>query len=368
MKDNFNIEELFRSNLESLEADVSPNAWTNIQQGLQAQGAVAATVAAKTGLSLFVKSIIIGSGIVAATVAGVYLFNDDEPQVTADNSIVAIDDSQLSAENQSKTLTDNLNTEPGIVDWTLDSDNGEDNSSLQVKTDIPNSPNNNSDKSISKTDDVKDPAKTDVANNDDKTDPDDSKTDVKDKAKNDGKQILADPIDTKVSASLQVINVNKAEPAHYRFVSNAINCDNVSWDFGDGTTGEGFEIEHKYAKPGEYRVTMNYSKDYEGFSEGITITVESKSAIGIIPNIISPNGDRLNDFFCIQTKEIEKLTIVITDLKGNTVFESSEVDFEWYGTNMFGEKVEGGSYFYQIVAVGYDGTVISRQGYVELTK
>ena len=51
MKDNLNIEELFQDKFSSFEGSVSPDAWANIQQGMNAAG-VAGTTAA-TGNELF---------------------------------------------------------------------------------------------------------------------------------------------------------------------------------------------------------------------------------------------------------------------------------------------------------------------------
>ena len=67
MKDNLNIEQLFRDKFSSFEGEVSPNAWANIQQGLST-GAVV-----KTGLSTALKTALISGGIVAASVVGLFL-------------------------------------------------------------------------------------------------------------------------------------------------------------------------------------------------------------------------------------------------------------------------------------------------------
>lgn len=56
----------------------------------------------------------------------------------------------------------------------------------------------------------------------------------------------------------------------YRFVFVGTNADNVTWDFGDGETGEGFTVEHEYSKPGTYTVTCTATNEY--VEDGQTLT------------------------------------------------------------------------------------------------
>jgi gliding motility-associated-like protein len=41
-----------------------------------------------------------------------------------------------------------------------------------------------------------------------------------------------------------------------KFIDQSINADFWCWDFGDGTTGSGKEINHRYRAPGKYSVTL----------------------------------------------------------------------------------------------------------------
>ena len=74
MKDNINIEELFKSKFDNFEGNVDPSAWANIQQGINA-AAVWGTVA--TGLSGIAKVAII-VGVVSVTAVSAWYFSGDK--------------------------------------------------------------------------------------------------------------------------------------------------------------------------------------------------------------------------------------------------------------------------------------------------
>ena len=74
-----------------------------------------------------------------------------------------------------------------------------------------------------------------------------------------------------------------------------------------------------------------------------------------LPNVFTPNGDGNNDFFTIPKVDLTDFSLVILDEKGKTIFTSTDLDFNWDGTTLNGEKASVGNYVYFITAKDLSG-------------
>ncbi len=83
-----------------------------------------------------------------------------------------------------------------------------------------------------------------------------------------------------------------------------------------------------------YFVSVAYGKGCS-LSDSVTVEVVEDEGEVIIPNIFTPNGDGVNDFFYITSKALSRLDVRIFDRWGNKVFESNSIDFKWDGVNQF---------------------------------
>lgn len=73
---------------------------------------------------------------------------------------------------------------------------------------------------------------------------------------------------------------------------------NILWDFGDGQSeSSGYTVEHNYNSWGDYVVTLSLSSS-DGCSSSISHTVTLEADL-VFPNVITPNGDGVNDVFAI---------------------------------------------------------------------
>jgi gliding motility-associated-like protein len=196
----------------------------------------------------------------------------------------------------------------------------------------------------------------------------------------------ADPINTDVTDNTEsnVKDVNKPEEKiltifpsgrvnivstddiyEFNFEANSVNAVKIEWNFGDGKLSADENPKHRYAKPGNYTVSLLLiSSDHEVYEETKKITIESSASIDNIPNVITPNGDRINDEFIIKSNDIESFSIEINDQFGNKIFESNHANFAWDGTDMSGNTVKKSVYVYYINAVGYDGTTFKIPGQI----
>lgn len=88
------------------------------------------------------------------------------------------------------------------------------------------------------------------------------------------------------SSTAPAPNITESGTRTFKFVWTGENAERVIWDFGDGKTGEGFQIVHTYAKNGTYKYTCT----------GINSIGES-SVSGIIT--VDVSDDSLSEFVLI---------------------------------------------------------------------
>ncbi|MFT5818801.1 MAG: gliding motility-associated-like protein [Crocinitomix sp.] len=372
MKDNLNIEELFQDKFSSFEGEVSPDAWANIQQGMAA-GAAGTT--AVTGMSLLMKGVIAG-GIVAATVTSVYLFSDSTKQeITPEDNLVV--------NNQVDNGTNNI-----VVDQPLQGEDLPNNTIDGLNVSVDNVTDQTNTETVS---DVSDDGVIDnsgvVPNNVVVSDPQTDNVSTNGGNENGGTPNVApdrvvipspindptpgtidkDPIvEKQISSDLIIEPGNEFAPTTYAFHANSQNAESVEWLFEDGTVLNGDDVEYTFEKAGTYQVEMLVHGKGQLDSKTIEVIIKSSSSINTLPNIITPNGDRTNDFFAISTTDIETFEIKITDLQGRVLFESTDVNFRWYGTNLGGEELPAGNYIYSFFARGVDGTEFKKADQIKI--
>ena len=115
----------------------------------------------------------------------------------------------------------------------------------------------------------------------------------------------------------------------------------ISWDFGDSTTSTDDFPSHSYQNDGTYTVTLIAYNEY-GCSDTISRAVLMIDDVLQIPNVITPNGDGINDAFIIEN--IDKYpysTLTILNRWGNVVYEINGYDNTWDAKDQ-----PGGTYYY----------------------
>ena len=79
-----------------------------------------------------------------------------------------------------------------------------------------------------------------------------------------------------------------------------------------------------------------------------------------LPNVFTPNNDGDNDVFTIQSKGLKDFSLVVMDMKNNTVFKTSDPDFVWNGMTLNGEMVESGNYVYYLMALDENNKPVNK--------
>lgn len=346
MKDNLNIEQLFRDKFSSFEGEVSPNAWANIQQGLST-GAVV-----KTGLSTALKTALISGSIVAASVVGFYLFSGDDQQEKTQEPIsntIPVEPSQLAQTDLSNdeiaaNTTNNVNN--SVVNT-----NGTANPSVDIRNSGSAVGHITPDGSFLAgggivTPNGSDPGTSATVNPPDKV------------------VINGDVQSTQENPLTASISANEKGDLLYEFTVSGENIKSVLWNYGDGLVGQGEEVSHKYRKPGKYVVEATIvGTNGETIKQSTSIEIIAKSKLDVEANVITQNDDGQNDYFLMKNvNEIETFSIIITNKNGLPVWQSSDVNFKWFGTYQSGDFVEKGTYYYQYFGRGVDGVEYPGRG------
>ena len=133
-----------------------------------------------------------------------------------------------------------------------------------------------------------------------------------------------------------------------RFTSLASGAQNWFWDFGDGKTSAEANPVHTYSQPGDYEVTLTVT-DVNGCVSSVSQRPFSVYAPDLlIPNVMTPNGDGINDAFEVIYTGRERFFLQIYDRWGQTYFSTSNPNQGWNGNNSGGAAAKEGVYFYRI--------------------
>ena len=98
------------------------------------------------------------------------------------------------------------------------------------------------------------------------------------------------------------------KPHEFEFLANN-GGDVVTWDFGDGDTGTGFEINHSYDEPGVYTVVATSSS---------TDQIQSKRLIITVDRMATVESDNME---CVCAPTAKSTIIDLIPLVGTTSFE-----------------------------------------------
>ncbi len=143
------------------------------------------------------------------------------------------------------------------------------------------------------------------------------------------------------------------------------------WNFGNGqilnTTSDGIQtITYSGVGTAVVQLTANNGICSDLDTLHILI-IPFPDPILNIPNVFSPNGDGVNEFFSIETMYVEALLVKVFNRWGNIVSEFNGLVTGWDG-NVNGNEASDGVYFYTYIATGINGKELSGHGNVTLIR
>jgi gliding motility-associated-like protein len=112
---------------------------------------------------------------------------------------------------------------------------------------------------------------------------------------------------------------------------------NYEFQWQDGSKNDSYQVTDF----GEYWVK---AKNACGEVSDTILFETSFYELDSIPNVITPNGDLLNDFFVLNKTPIDNISLLVLNRWGKEVFFSSNYNNDWNG-----EGLSAGVYFYTVI-------------------
>lgn len=127
------------------------------------------------------------------------------------------------------------------------------------------------------------------------------------------------------------------------------------------------KINHVFHDQGTYAIAMIVT-DMHGCSDTAikALTVIPDDAI-YVPNVFTPNGDKVNDVFKAVATGIKNYKLEVYDRWGENIVESSDITSGWDGTYK-GMDCAVGVYVWKIYAVAVNGKTKNLSGHVTLAR
>ncbi len=162
-------------------------------------------------------------------------------------------------------------------------------------------------------------------------------------------------------------------PLPVDFYNQSTGAVSYEWDFANGnfSNDPSDTVFETFDNVGLYDVVLT-GLSAEGCSNSysLVIKVEYPDLQYVIPNVVTPNGDGVNDDFFInfiQAREtITSFEIVILNRWGNVIRTSDDPDFEWDGTRDNGKQVSDGTYFYKVRMSTVKGKDFNEHGFIQV--
>ena len=142
------------------------------------------------------------------------------------------------------------------------------------------------------------------------------------------------------------------------------------WNFGNGSSATATAVPTATAlfkQPGNYTVTLYAAKGSCQGSVQKVISVDLPSSL-TVPNVFTPNGDGINDFFFLKVTGMAEITITIFDRWGHKTYDltTTKGNISWDGLNQLGKEAPDGTYFYVLKSKGKDGKEYDQKGTISL--
>ncbi len=133
--------------------------------------------------------------------------------------------------------------------------------------------------------------------------------------------------------------------AAYYIPGEGINI-NYTWRFPDGIEQYDSTAEYLFEEDGIYELFLKL-EDAAGCADSVTRKIPVSKKL-MLPNVFSPNGDEVNDFFEATTPGDYVYTLEVFTREGFLVYHSVSPLIRWDGRLASGREAPEGVYYYTI--------------------
>jgi gliding motility-associated-like protein len=155
------------------------------------------------------------------------------------------------------------------------------------------------------------------------------------------------------------------------FTNNSVRGSTYRWEFGDDSISElQNPLPHTYYRPGDYSVKLTVTSNLLCVDSLRFDKISVDPSEIDIPNVFTPDGDGINDYFIVESKSLRSISVEIFSRSGLMVYSFSgegESLKDWKGwdgnVNNSSSKATPGVYFYIIRALGWDDIIYSGKLY-----
>jgi len=151
-------------------------------------------------------------------------------------------------------------------------------------------------------------------------------------------------------------------PLEVRFTDKSVRAATYKWEFGDDSVSFLANPEpHTYYIPGEYSVKLTIESSLHCIDSVRFDNIKVDDSELDIPNVFTPNGDGMNDYFMVKKSSLKFISVDIYSRSGVRVYSfyaEGPILKDWNGwdgnVNDSSIKASPGVYFYVIKALGWD--------------
>lgn len=148
--------------------------------------------------------------------------------------------------------------------------------------------------------------------------------------------------------SINVCDVTDPTGSLWSIVTNGVPGYNYEWEPLPLTNSEVLVFPTSYLDDGLNLFNLTVIDACGKYITSDTIKVYNQCKL-LAPNIITMNGDGVNDYFVIDNRgDYDRVSLKILNRWGNVIYENDDYKDDWYGLDKSGKPLTEGVYYYLV--------------------